>query len=154
MLINGLAILTLLLFQYPYPGRVQRQQQTPNAQGANTDAIATFTGTFKSADKKSLFIDMEDGNTMRMYVTGATKFFRDDKPAKASDFHVGDNITVDASRDARLNMLAVRVATVPAPASDKQVGDKQPNFPQPPRRIACVDHGLKEFGELVKPVGQ
>ncbi|HEX4135441.1 MAG TPA: hypothetical protein VHY84_12580 [Bryobacteraceae bacterium] len=127
MLINGLAIVTLLLFQYPYPGRVQRQQQTPNVQGANTDAVATFTGTFKSADKKSLFIDLEDGNTMRMYITGSTKFFRDDKAAKASDFHAGDNVTVDASRDARLNMLAVRVANVPTPNVDKQPADKQPD---------------------------
>jgi hypothetical protein len=117
VLINGLAIVTLLLFQYP--GRVQRQQQTPNVQGTNTDAVATFTGTFKSADKKFLFIDLEDGNTMRMYITNSTKFFRDDKPAKASDFHIGDNVTVDASRDARLNMLAVRVAAVPAPNADK-----------------------------------
>lgn len=117
MLINGLAIVTLLLFQYP--GRVQRQQQTPNVQGTNTDAVATFTGTFKSADKKFLFIDLEDGNTMRMYITNSTKFFRDDKPAKASDFHIGDNVTVDASRDARLNMLAVRVAAVAAPSADK-----------------------------------
>jgi hypothetical protein len=117
VLINGLAIVTLLLFQYP--GRVQRQQQTPNVQGTNTDAVATFTGTFKSADKKFLFIDLEDGNTMRMYITNSTKFFRDDKPAKASDFHIGDNVTVDASRDARLNMLAVRVAAVAAPSADK-----------------------------------
>jgi hypothetical protein len=106
---------------------VQRQQQTPNVQGANTDAVATFTGTFKSADKKSLFIDLEDGNTMRMYITGSTKFFRDDKAAKASDFHAGDNVTVDASRDARLNMLAVRVANVPTPNVDKQPADKQPD---------------------------
>jgi hypothetical protein len=128
VLINGLAVVTLLLFQYPYPGRVQRQQPTPNVQGANTDAVATFTGTFKSADKKFLFIDMEDGNTMRMYITGSTKFFRDDKPAKASDFHSGDNVTVDASRDARLNMLAVRVANVP-PARAGKTPDKPTETP-------------------------
>jgi hypothetical protein len=118
VLINCLAIVTLMLFQYP--GRVPRQQQTPNLPGTNTDAVATFTGAFKSADKKFLFIDLEDGNSMRMYITGSTKFFRDDKPAKASDFHAGENVTVDASRDARLNLLAVRVATLPAKAPDKQ----------------------------------
>ena len=118
MLIN-LAVVTLVLLQYPYPGRVPRQQQTPNLPGTDTKAVATFNGAFKSADKKFLFIDVEDGNTLQMYITGATKFFRDDKPAKASDFHPGENVTVDASRDARLNLLAVRIATVPAKA-DKQ----------------------------------
>jgi hypothetical protein len=119
---NCLLVATLMLFQYPYPypGRVPRQQPTPNLPGTNTDAVATFTGTFKSADKKYLFIDLEDGNTMRMYITGSTKFFRDDKPAKASDFHAGDNVTVDASRDARLNLLAVRVEVLPPKAPDKK----------------------------------
>jgi hypothetical protein len=123
---NCLAIAALLLFQYPYPGRVPRQQQTPNLPGTNTDAVATFTGTFKSADKKYLFLEVEDGNTMRMYITGSTKFIRDDKPAKAADFHAGDNVTVDASRDARLNLLAVRVEAVPAKAPERQPDKKTP----------------------------
>jgi hypothetical protein len=131
MPLNGLAILALLLFQYPYPypGRVPRQPQTPNLPGTNTNAVATFTGAFKSADKKFLILEVEDGNTMRMYITGSTKFFRDDKPAKASDFHAGENVTVDASRDARLNLLAVRVATVPAKPPERPP-DKQTPAPQ------------------------
>ena len=116
MPISSLVFVSLMLLQYPYPypGRVPRQQQTPNLPGTNTDAVATFTGAFKSADKKTLFLEVEDGNTMKMDITGSTKFFRDDKPAKASDFHAGENVTVDASRDARLNLLAVRIATLPA----------------------------------------
>ena len=118
MPINSLVFVALMLLQYPYPypGRVPRQQQTPNLPGTNTDAVATFTGAFKSADKKTLFLEVEDGNTMKMDITGSTKFFRDDKPAKASDFHQGEAVTVDASRDTRLNLRAVRVATVPAKA--------------------------------------
>jgi hypothetical protein len=127
---NCLVFVTLMLFQYPYPypGRVPRQQPAPNGPGANTDAVATFTGTFKSADKKYLFIDLEDGNTMRMYVTGATKFMRDDKAAKASDFRSGDRVTVDASRDARMNLLAVRVEA--APKAPERQPDKQSPPPQ------------------------
>jgi hypothetical protein len=44
-----------------------------------------------------------------MYITHGTKFFRDDRESKASDFQAGERVTVEASRDARLNMLAVRV---------------------------------------------
>jgi hypothetical protein len=112
--INCLVVASIILFQQVPRQRVPRQQQTPNLQGTNTDAVATFNGTFKSADKKFITIEVEDGQTMRMYITGSTKFIRDDKPAKASDFQVDDKVTVDASRDARLNLLAVRVATVPA----------------------------------------
>lgn len=111
---------TLMLLQYPYPGRAPRTQSSPNfGQNANTDAVATFTGTFKSSDKKYIFIDTDDGNTMRMYITGSTKYFRDDKPVKLSDFHSGDNVTVDVARDNRLNLLAVRVAAVPPKAEKK-----------------------------------
>jgi Domain of unknown function (DUF5666) len=124
----------LLQYPYPYPGRTQRPQPNANAGGANTDAVATFTGTFKSADKKYIFLDLEDGNTMRMFITGATKFMRDDKAAKASDFRSGDKVTVDASRDARMNLLAVRVEAVPAKAPEgKQEPpppDKQATAPQ------------------------
>jgi hypothetical protein len=72
-------------------------------------AIATFDGTFKSADKNHLTIAVEGGQTMRMFITHSTKFFRDGKPARASDFRAGDPVTVDTERDARLNLLAVKV---------------------------------------------
>jgi hypothetical protein len=116
VLANCLLVVTLMLFQQVPRQRTPRQQQSPNLQGGNTDAVATFNGTFKSADKKYIVIEVEEGNTMRMYITGSTKFVRDDKPAKASDFQPGENVTVDASRDARLNLLAVRVAAVAARA--------------------------------------
>jgi hypothetical protein len=132
--INSLVFVTLMLLQYPYPypGRVPRQQQSPNLPGTNTDAIATFTGAFKSADKKTLFLEVEDGNTMKIDITGSTKFFRDDKPAKASDFHQGEAVTVDASRDARLNLRAVRVASVPAKASPEHPQPDKAKEPAPP----------------------
>ena len=103
--------LALMLLQY-YPRTRVPPQINPG--GANTDAVATFMGTFKSADKKYLTIAVDEGgNTMRMFITGSTKFIRDGKPAKASDFHVDENVTVDASRDARFNLVAVRVEMTP-----------------------------------------
>jgi hypothetical protein len=121
-----LLLSALVLLQYPYPGRAPMRQSSPVTAPADTDAVATFNGTFKSADKKYLYIDVEDGNTMKMYLTGATKFFRDDKPAKVSDFHQGESITVDVSRDNRQNLLAVRVTAVP-PKRDKKAPDASPD---------------------------
>lgn len=109
--------LVLMLLQY-YPRTRIPPQVNPG--GANTDAVATFTGTFKSADKKYLTIAVEEGNTMRMYITGSTKFIRDGKTAKASDFHVDENVTVDASRDARFNLVAVRVEATPPPKAQQE----------------------------------
>ncbi len=123
-------ILALLLFQapYPYPRQQGPRNQMPSAPGgANTDAVATFTGKFKIADKKYLTIEVDDGQTMRMYLTGSTKFFRDDKPAHASDFQTDENVTVDASRDAHYNLLAVRVMYTSKPA-------KAPEHPPAPDR--------------------
>lgn len=113
-------ILALMLFQQVPRQRAPRQQQTPNLQGGNVDAVATFNGTFKSADKKFITIAVEDGQTMRMYITGSTKFIREGKPAKVSDFHTDERVTVDASRDARLNLLAVRVEALPAKVPERQ----------------------------------
>jgi hypothetical protein len=119
MLALATVALLLLQYPYPYPGGTLDNPQSPHLPGTNTSAVATFTGAFKSADKKFLLLDLEDGNTMRIYITRATKFSRDDKPAKAADFHPGDNVTVDAARDARLNLLAVRVASVSAKPAPK-----------------------------------
>lgn len=77
--------------------------------GPVLDAVASVDGTFKSADKKFVEIQVESGDTMRMYITGKTKFIRDGKTVKASEFHDGDPVTADATRDARLNMLALKI---------------------------------------------
>ena len=75
----------------------------------NTAAIATFQGEFKSADKKYVVVAVDEGESMRMFITRGTRFVRDGKSARAADFHAGERVTVDAQRDLRMNMLAVRV---------------------------------------------
>ncbi len=123
-------VLAFLLFQvpYPYPRNVNPRNQIPAAPGgANTDAVATFTGTFKVADKKYLTIEVEEGQSMRMYITSSTKFFRDGKPVKASDLHTDESVTVDASRDAHFNLMAVRVEHLSKPS-------KTPDRPSDPDR--------------------
>jgi hypothetical protein len=127
-MLSSLAIAALLLFQYyPTPG-VPDVPLTANPGSGDPNAIATFHGTFKSADKKYLMIDVEDGNTMRMFVKGA-KFILDGKPAKAAQFHTGDKVTVDAARDTLMNLVAVRVTAAPA----KKAPERQPDKTAAPR---------------------
>ena len=76
---------------------------------AEPRAIATFDGEWKSGDRKQLIISVDSGETMRMAVTGSTKFLRAGKPARVNDFHEGEKVMVDAERDLLMNLLAVRV---------------------------------------------
>lgn len=90
----------------------------------DTEAIATFAGVFKSADKKFVTVEVEGGQTMRMYITRSTRFVRNGMAVKVSEFHEGDKVNVDASRDARLNLIAVRIEAasppkIPGPKPDR-----------------------------------
>ena len=92
MMRRTILALFLTLFQAPVP-----------------NAIATFDGVFKNYNRKFVEMQVESGETMRMYVTRGTKFVRDGKAARPTDFHDGEKVTVDAERDLRMNLLAVRV---------------------------------------------
>ena len=84
------------------------------------NAVATFDGTFKVSNGKFIEVQMESGETLRMYLTRATKFIRDGKPTKAATFHEGDKVTIDAERDVRFNLLAVKLEAVKSePAKPK-----------------------------------
>jgi hypothetical protein len=80
-----------------------------NLGSAVVGAVASFDGVFKSADKKFVEVQVESGDVMRMYITHGTKFILDGKDVKASAFHDGDKVLADATRDARMNLLAVRI---------------------------------------------
>jgi hypothetical protein len=136
---SSIVFLTLLAFQYyPYPvPRTPRLPGNATVGGGDSAAIATFNGTFKSADKKYVMVDTEEGNTIRMYITGSTKFFKDDKQVKVGDFHSGEKVTVDAERDARMNLLAVRVTAVSgkkAPDKAERQSDKSESQPDKAER--------------------
>jgi hypothetical protein len=85
---------------------------------------ATFNGVYRGIESGHVVIEVESGQDMRMFVTGATKFIRDGKPSKASQFHDGDPVTVDAQRDLRMNLVALRVEAV-KPAPPKPAGDSE-----------------------------
>jgi hypothetical protein len=112
-------VMALALTQY-IPRQRAPVQPNVNPQGTEMGAVATFNGAFKSANKKYLMITVEDGNVMQIYITHTTKFIREGQPAKLSDFQSGENVTVEASRDASLSLLAVRVEAVKAPKPDRK----------------------------------
>jgi hypothetical protein len=109
----ALALAVTASAQYPTRGSARYPRQA-TAQPTNglPEAIATVNGTFKSADKKFVTVQVENDQLMRMFITGTTKFIRDGKPAKASDFELGETVVVDTTRDQRMNLLAVRIELI------------------------------------------
>ena len=95
---------------------------TPPAPSAPLPNVpATFAGVFRGTESGRLVIEVEQGNNLRMFVTGSTKFIRDGKPSKISQFHDGDPVSVDAERDLRMNLVAVRVELAkPKPPRDAE----------------------------------
>jgi hypothetical protein len=85
---------------------------------------ATFDGVFRGVESGRVVVEVENGQSMRMFVTGSTKFIRGGKPSKAAAFSDGDAVTVDAVRDARMNLVALRVEAVP-PRAPKPAGDTE-----------------------------
>jgi hypothetical protein len=100
-----------------YPSRIGRGD---NVGSAVVNAVASFEGVFKSADKKFVEIQVESGEVMRMYITHGTKFVLDGKNVKPSAFHDGDKVIAEATRDARMNLLAVKI-------ENKKPEDKKPD---------------------------
>src|SRR5580704_17620857 len=73
---------------------------------------ATFNGVYRGVESGRVVIEVANGQNMRMFVTGSTKFIRDGKKSKASEFQDGDPVTEDAERDMRMNLVALRVEVV------------------------------------------
>jgi hypothetical protein len=84
-----------------------------------TSAPATFSGVFRAVESGHIVVELENGQSMRMFVTGATKFIRDGKPSHAASFHDGDAVSVDAKRDDRMNLVALRVEAVKTKTPEK-----------------------------------
>jgi len=117
----------LILIATSIPAQVRPRRTVPQTGGGLNSvegAIATFDGVFKSADKKFVEVQVESGDIMRMYITHGTKFIKDGKAVKVTEFHDGDPVTADASRDVRLNMLAVKIESRKAGEKPAEKPDK------------------------------
>ncbi|MDE3196094.1 MAG: hypothetical protein KGN84_07115 [Acidobacteriota bacterium] len=88
------------------------------------EAVASFDGVFKAVDRKFVSIQVDSGDIMRMYVTHGTRWVRDGKNVKASNFHEGDPVTAEASRDILMNMVAVKIEAKKPGAKPKPDTDR------------------------------
>jgi hypothetical protein len=73
--------------------------------------LASFTGTVRGVDKKTLLLEEPDGNTLQFFCSGKTRYYDGSKKIRAAGIKPGDRVSVDASRgpDGKLDAVNVRL---------------------------------------------
>ena len=97
---SGFALLFLFLAGVAAIGQADKKPDEP---------LATFTGTVRSIDGKTLIIEVPEGNTLELNCTRKTRYYDGSKKIKFSAINPGDRVTVEARPDLLLKPEAVIV---------------------------------------------
>lgn len=74
-----------------------------------TGITITFHGALKKLSKKEILLESDDKRIITLRRSGKTKFFEDDKAVKASQIDLETIVSIDASEDNDLKLLALNV---------------------------------------------
>ena len=108
-----------LLLLCPLLGDAQRGRRGAPA-GSTVNApplkgvVTSFHGKLKQVTKKTLLLQTDDDHLMAIRRSRETKFLEGDKVIKASDLVLESAVTIDATEDTDLKLLAVAVKVDPA----------------------------------------
>lgn len=69
----------------------------------------TYTGKLRKLDARSVLLKLDDGRILSINRLGKTKFYKDSKAIKASEFGAGDHVSVDATEDQWGFLFALRM---------------------------------------------
>lgn len=107
-------LLLPLLLQAQY-GRIRRNANpgSPGTLGAYQGVTVTFHGKLKDRDKQKIDVETDEGQVVTIRISSKTKFQKDGKAIKASDIDLETVVTVDASEDKDLSILASAVTVDP-----------------------------------------
>jgi hypothetical protein len=74
------------------------------------EPLATFTGTVRGADSKTLTLEGPESNTLVFHCSKKTRYFSGSKKIKPSAIQAGDRVSVEATRavDGTLDAVNVR----------------------------------------------
>jgi hypothetical protein len=103
----------------PLPGGRSGRRQTDKPAPEETVPEVHYTARLTSLDRNFILLKLDDGRPLRMDRTGKTKFYKDSKKAKASDFGPGDHVSVDATEDQQGFLYALNV-TLEKAATDEE----------------------------------
>ena len=95
-------------------GRRSANPRSPASLGAYQGVTVTFHGKLKDRDKNKIEIETDESQLVTIMLSGKTKFFKNGKEIKASLIDLETVVSVDASEDRDLSILAIAV-TVDSP---------------------------------------
>ncbi len=87
---------------------------SPASVGAYKGLIVSFHGAVKKLTKKELLLESDENRLITLRCNKQTKFFKGEDQIKRSDIDLETPVTVDASEDTDLKMMAVAVKVDPA----------------------------------------
>jgi len=102
-----------LLGQGGYP-RMRRPSGSPATVDGIKGVVVSLHGKLKVLDKKKIVIETEEKELVNIRLSGKTKFFSNGKAIKPASIDMETPVTVDASEDADMSVLAINV-TVDSP---------------------------------------
>ena len=112
----ALALLAPMLLVGQYRGRRSAAGGATVTPAPLTGVTITFRGALKKLAKKQILIEAADSQIITLRRSGKTKFFRQDKEIKATDIDLETIVSVEASEDNDLKLLALNVRAEPGPA--------------------------------------
>ncbi|HMB21128.1 MAG TPA: hypothetical protein VKQ10_08675 [Spirochaetota bacterium] len=82
--------------------------------GSKTDVVESgeYTGTIKKveADKREIYVNLEEGKLIELYFTDETELTKNDTPAEFSELAAGQKVNVTVKRTGnRLDPTAVNI---------------------------------------------
>lgn len=81
--------------------------------GPAQEPLATFTGTVKQIDRRTLAVEGSDSNIVRFNCTGKTQYYRGAQKLDRSAVKLGARVTVEAKLALDLTFDAVNVRLEP-----------------------------------------
>ena len=111
----------LLLLLCPMLVYAQRGRRGSGASGSTVTApplkgvVITFHGALKELSKKTILLQTDDNQLVTLRRTSKTKFMKQDQKLKADDFDLEDKVSIDATEDNDLKLLAMAVHMDPGP---------------------------------------
>jgi len=101
-------LLTPFFLEAQYP-RTRRTMPSGSSPAAYKGLVVTFHGILKKLTKKEILIESDENQLLTMRCSRKTKFQDQNGEIKLSDIDLDSRVSVDASEDVDLKLMAINV---------------------------------------------
>lgn len=106
----GLALLCSVIASMD--GQVARARRAPIPYKG---VVVTFHGALKKVTKKEILIQSDEDQLLTMRCSNKTKFYDHGEEIKATGIDLESRVSIDATQDSDLKLLAIKVAVEASP---------------------------------------